>query len=44
LKIGNEGKALITIKLALAACAMVVLSVGSVDAGPCNTRDKDAGR
>jgi hypothetical protein len=32
-----------TRQLALAACAIMVLSVGSAYAGPCNTRDKDAG-
>ena len=30
-------------QLALAACAIMVLSVGSAYAGPCNTREKDAG-
>jgi hypothetical protein len=34
---------MITRQLALAACAIMVLSAGSVYAGPCNTRDKDAG-
>jgi hypothetical protein len=34
---------MITKQLALAACAMMVLSVGSAYAGPCNTGDKDAG-
>jgi hypothetical protein len=34
---------MITRKLALATCAAMVLSIGSAHAGPCNTRDKDAG-
>jgi hypothetical protein len=34
---------MITRQLALAACAIMVLSAGSAYAGPCNTRDKDAG-
>ena len=34
---------MITRKLALATCAAMVLSIGSAYAGPCNTRDKDAG-
>ena len=34
---------MITRQLALATCAIIVLSVGSAYAGPCNTRDKDAG-
>ena len=34
---------MITRQLALAACATVILSVGSAYAGPCNTRGKDAG-
>jgi hypothetical protein len=34
---------MITRQLALATCAVIVLSVGSAYAGPCNTRDKDAG-
>jgi hypothetical protein len=33
---------MITKQLALAACAMMVLSVGSAYAGPCNTGGKDA--
>jgi len=36
-------RTMITRQLALAACAIMVLSVGSAFAGPCNTRDKDAG-
>jgi hypothetical protein len=36
-------RTMITRQLALAACAIMVLSVGSAYAGPCNTRDKDAG-
>jgi hypothetical protein len=27
----------------LAACALMVLGVGAANAGPCNTRSKDAG-
>jgi hypothetical protein len=34
---------MITRHLALATCAVIVLSVGGAYAGPCNTRDKDAG-
>jgi hypothetical protein len=34
---------MITRQIALAACAIMVLSVGGAYAGPCNTRDKDAG-
>jgi hypothetical protein len=34
---------MITKQLALAACAMMVFGIGSAYAGPCNTRDKDAG-
>jgi hypothetical protein len=34
---------MITRQLALAACAVTVLSVGSAYAGPCNTDGKDAG-
>jgi hypothetical protein len=34
---------MITRRLALAACTMMVLSVGSAYAGPCNTGGKDAG-
>jgi hypothetical protein len=34
---------MITRQLALATCAVMVLSVGSASAGPCNTRGKDAG-
>jgi len=34
---------MITRKLALAACAAMVLTVGSAYAGPCNTGGKDAG-
>jgi hypothetical protein len=34
---------MITRQLALAACAAMVLSAGSVYAGPCNTGGKDAG-
>jgi hypothetical protein len=32
-----------TRQIALAACAVMVLSVGSAYAGPCNTGGKDAG-
>jgi hypothetical protein len=32
-----------TKQLALAACTVMILSAGSAYAGPCNTRDKDAG-
>jgi hypothetical protein len=34
---------MITRQLALAACAVMVLSAGSAYAGPCNTGGKDAG-
>ena len=34
---------MITRQLTLAACAAMVLSVGSAYAGPCNTGGKDAG-
>ena len=34
---------MITRQLALATCAVIVLSVGSAYAGPCNTRGSDAG-
>jgi hypothetical protein len=34
---------MITRKLILAGCAVIVLSVGSAYAGPCNTSGKDAG-
>jgi hypothetical protein len=34
---------MITRKTILAGCAVMVLSVGAASAGPCNTRDKDAG-
>ena len=34
---------MITRQLALAACAVMVLSVSSAYAGPCNTGGKDAG-
>jgi hypothetical protein len=30
-------------KIVLTACALLVLGVGTANAGPCNTRDKDAG-
>jgi hypothetical protein len=30
-------------QLILAGCAVMVVSVATVHAGPCNTRDKDAG-
>ncbi len=32
-----------TKQLGLVGCAVMVLSVGTANAGPCNTRDKDAG-
>ena len=32
-----------TRQFALATCAVIVLSFGCAYAGPCNTRDKDAG-
>jgi hypothetical protein len=32
-----------TKQLGLVACAVMVLSVGTANAGPCNTRGKDAG-
>ena len=32
-----------TRQLILAGCAVVILSVGNVQAGPCNTGGKDAG-
>jgi hypothetical protein len=32
-----------TRQLVLAGCAVMILSLGSAQAGPCNTRDKDAG-
>jgi hypothetical protein len=32
-----------TRQLVLAGCAVMILSLGSAEAGPCNTRDKDAG-
>jgi hypothetical protein len=34
---------MITRELILAGCAVIVLSVGSAYAGPCNTSGKDAG-
>src|SRR5665213_3700017 len=34
---------MITKQLILASCAIMVLSVGAANAGPCNTRGKDAG-
>ncbi len=34
---------MITRHLILAGCAVMVLSVGAVNAGPCNTGGKDAG-
>jgi hypothetical protein len=34
---------MITRQLALATCAIIVLSVGSAYAGPCNTRDAASG-
>ena len=34
---------MITRQLALATCAVMVLSAGSAYAGPCNTAGKDAG-
>jgi hypothetical protein len=34
---------MITRQLALAACAVAVLSIGGAYAGPCNTGGKDAG-
>ena len=34
---------MITRQVALAACAVMVLSAGSAYAGPCNTGGKDAG-
>ena len=34
---------MITRQTILAGCAVMVLSVGAASAGPCNTRDKDAG-
>jgi hypothetical protein len=34
---------MITRQLALAACAVMVLSAGGAHAGPCNTGGKDAG-
>jgi hypothetical protein len=30
-------------RIILAACALTVLGVGAANAGPCNTRGKDAG-
>jgi hypothetical protein len=30
-------------RTAIASCAIVVLSIGTANAGPCNARDKDAG-
>jgi hypothetical protein len=30
-------------QLILAGCAVMILSVGAAQAGPCNSRDKDAG-
>jgi hypothetical protein len=32
-----------TKQLGLVGCAVMVLGVGTANAGPCNTRDKDAG-
>jgi len=32
-----------TRQLILAGCAVMILSIGNAQAGPCNTRDKDAG-
>lgn len=32
-----------TRQIALAGCAFIVLNIGSVQAGPCNTGGKDAG-
>jgi hypothetical protein len=34
---------MITKRVILAGCTLLVLSVGSVQAGPCNTGNKDAG-
>ena len=34
---------MITKQLILASCAIMVLSVGAANAGPCNTKGKDAG-
>ena len=34
---------MITRETILAGCAVMGLSVGAASAGPCNTRDKDAG-
>jgi hypothetical protein len=30
-------------KIILAACTLMVQGIGAANAGPCNTRDKDAG-
>jgi hypothetical protein len=38
-----EERQMNTKQLALAACAIMVLSVGTANAGPCNTGGKDAG-
>lgn len=32
-----------TRQLILAGCAVMILSIGNAQAGPCNIRDKDAG-
>jgi hypothetical protein len=40
---GKQGETNEYQKFALAGCAVMVLSVGTANAGPCNTRDKDAG-
>ena len=32
-----------TKRIALASCAAIILTLGTANAGPCNTRDKDAG-
>jgi hypothetical protein len=39
----TKERMMITKQLALAACAVMVLSIGGAYAGPCNTGGKDAG-
>jgi hypothetical protein len=40
---GTKEKQMNTKQLVLVSCAAMVLSVGSANAGPCNTGGKDAG-
>jgi hypothetical protein len=42
-RIETKESTMITRQLALAACAVMVLSAGGAYAGPCNTGGKDAG-